>query len=80
MTEGARRSLCLILDIIGHIDPYYLVFLKVFLEENIARSRKAALRNLIGCQGVKLFLLKYVPITTVTTATVPTITITTVTI
>ena len=38
--------------------------------KNIARSRKAALRNLIGFRGVKLFLLKYVTITTVTTATV----------
>ena len=28
--------------------------------KNIARSRKAALRNLIGFGGVKLFLLKYI--------------------
>ena len=34
--------------------------------------------HLIGWQGVKLFLLKYVTITTVTTATVTTVTITTV--
>ena len=35
---------------------------------------------LIGCQGVKLFLLKYVTITTVTTATVTTVNCITVTI
>ena len=35
--------------------------------------------HLIGCQGGKLFLLKYVTITTVTTATVTTVTSTTVT-
>ena len=41
---------------------------------------KAAREHLIGCRGVKLFLLKYVTITNVTTATVTTVTITTVTI
>ena len=49
-------------------------------KKNIARSRKAALRNLIGFGGVKLFLLKYVTITTVTTAIVTNVTHTTVTI
>ena len=38
--------------------------------KNIERSRKAALRNIIGFGGVNLFLLKYVTITTVTTAIV----------
>ena len=36
--------------------------------------------QIIGCLGVKLYLLKYVTITTVTTATVTSVTITTVTI
>ena len=36
--------------------------------------------HLIGCQGVKWFLLKYVTIITVTTATVTTATVTTVTV
>ena len=36
--------------------------------KNIARLQKAALRNLNGFGGVKLFLLKYVTITSVTTA------------
>ena len=48
--------------------------------KNIARSRKAALRNLIGFGGVKLFLLKNVANTTVTTAIVTNVTYTTVTI
>ena len=48
--------------------------------KNIARSRKAALRNLTGFGGVKLFVLKYVTITTVTTAIVTNVTHTTVTI
>ena len=40
---------------------------------------KLQLEHLIGCQGVNLFLLKYVTITTVTTASVTTVTITTLT-
>ena len=48
--------------------------------KNIARSRKAALRNLIGFGGVKFFLLKNVTTTTVTTAIVTNVTHTTVTI
>ena len=36
--------------------------------------------HIIGCRGIKLFLLKDVTITSVTTATVTTVTITTVTI
>ena len=44
-------------------------------ERNISKLQKAAMRNLIGCQGVKLFLLKYVTITTVTTVTITTVTI-----
>ena len=48
--------------------------------KNIARSQKPALKNLIGCGGVKLCLLKYVTITTVTTAIVTNVTHTTVTI
>ena len=36
--------------------------------------------HLIGCRGVKLFLLKYATINTVTTATVTTVTITSVAI
>ena len=51
-----------------------------FKVKNIARSRKAALRNLIGFGGVKLFLLKNVTTTTVTTAIVTNVTHTTVTI
>ena len=47
-------------------------------ERNISKLQKAAMRNLIGCRGVKLFSVKYVTITTVTTATVTTVTITTV--
>ena len=54
----------------GHVGVYL----------NIARSRKAALRNLIGFGGVKLFLLKNVTTTTVTTAIVTNVTHTTVTI
>ena len=48
--------------------------------KNIARSRKAALRNLIGFGGVKFFLLKNVTTITVTTAIVTIFTHTTVTI
>ena len=33
-------------------------------ERNISKLQKAAMRNLIGCRGVKLFLLKDVTITT----------------
>ena len=48
-------------------------------EKTSRESRKAALKYLICCRGVKLFLLKYVTITTVPTATVATVTITGVT-
>ena len=58
-----------------HCMPNVIVTMK-----NIARSRKAALRNLIGFGGVKLFLLKNVTNTTVTTAIVTNVTHTTVTI
>ena len=50
------------------------------VDTNIARSRKAALRNLIGFGGVKLFLLKNVTTTTVTTGIVTNVTRTTVTL
>ena len=43
-------------------------------------SEKLHRENLIGCRGVKLSLLKYVTITTLTTAIVTTVTITNVTI
>ena len=46
---------------------------------NIARIAKSCTKNINGCQGVKLFSLKYVTITTVPAATVATVTITTVT-
>ena len=51
------------------------------MREKYCENRKKLHReHLIGCQGVKLSLLKYVTITTVTTATVTTVTITNVTI
>ena len=42
--------------------------------------KKLTPEHFIGCRGVKMFLLKYITISTVTTATVTTVTITTVTI
>ena len=55
------------------------VFWNVWL--NIARiTKKLHREHLIGYQGVKLFLLKYVAITTVTTATITTVTVITLTI
>ena len=58
-----------------------LAYTKGASHKNIARSRKAVLRYLICCRGVKLFLLKYVTITTaiVTNVTHTTVTITIVT-
>ena len=52
-------------------------FLPLLTYKTSRESQKAAREHLIGCQGVKLFLLKDVTITTVTTASV---TITTVSI
>ena len=51
-----------------------------FLNKILQELQKAAREHFINCQGVKLFLLKYVTITTVTTAIVTTVTFTTVTI
>ena len=48
--------------------------------KTLQESQKTAREHLISCRGVKLFLLKYVTITTVTSATVTTVTMTTVTI
>ena len=52
----------------------------IFKKKHRKNREKLPQEHLIGCRGVKLFLLKYVTITTVTTATVTTVTITTVTI
>ena len=45
--------------------------------KTLQESQKAAREHIIGCQGVKLCLLKDVTVTTFTTATVNTVTITT---
>ena len=50
------------------------------LTKHRENRKKLPWEHLIGCQGVKLFLLKYVTITTVSNATVTTDIITTVTI
>ena len=47
-------------------------FLPLLTYKTSRESRKAAREHLIGFQGVKLFLLKDVTITTVTTASVTT--------
>ena len=51
-----------------------------FNEKHCENREKVPGKHFIGCRGVKLFLLKDVAITTVTSATVTTITITTITI
>ena len=55
------------------------ILIKNTIKKNIARLRQAALRIFIGFRGGKLILLKYVTITTVTTAIITNVTHTTVT-
>ena len=43
--------------------------------KRLKNRKKLPLEHLIGCQGVKLFLLKYVTTAIVTTVTIPTVTI-----
>ena len=50
-----------------------------YIKKHRKNREKLPWEYLICCRGVKLFLLKYVTITTVPTATVATVTITTVT-
>ena len=52
----------------------------MFKKKHCKNCKKLPREHFIGCQGVKLFLLKDVMIATVTTASVTTVTITTVTI
>ena len=64
------------------IKPTYIPLLDLHQNVKIQHCKyckKGHREHLISCQGVKLFLLKYITITTVTTATVTTVPITTVT-
>ena len=68
--QGNGYSINFCIQTVSHFFNYRNITTTTKMRE----SRKAALDHLISCQGVKLFLLKDVTITNVTTVTVTTVT------